>query len=125
MKQNQIASRMRPGRTARAVNHWVKVCLWASRGIVACAFATHCLNPARAADALAAKEPLTQTLPAQKPAYTPKGWQMERYKAFARQAEMPAITVSNKTTLEVGGTVKRSEEHTSELQSLRHLVCRL
>src|SRR5437899_8474507 len=25
----------------------------------------------------------------------------------------------------VGGRVERSEEHTSELQSLRHLVCRL
>src|ERR1035438_64997 len=28
-------------------------------------------------------------------------------------------------TLEGGYTVERSEEHTSELQSLRHLVCRL
>src|ERR1039458_10710968 len=27
--------------------------------------------------------------------------------------------------LPVGGAVLRSEEHTSELQSLRHLVCRL
>src|SRR5262245_63968259 len=25
----------------------------------------------------------------------------------------------------IGGEVRRSEEHTSELQSLRHLVCRL
>src|ERR1035441_9073337 len=96
MKQNQIASRMRPELTARAVNHWVKVCLWASRGIAVCALATHWLNPARAADALAAKELPTQTLPAQTPAYTPKGWQMERYKAFARQAEMPAITGSDR-----------------------------
>src|SRR5437899_4197563 len=27
--------------------------------------------------------------------------------------------------LEIAGAVERSEEHTSELQSLRHLVCRL
>jgi len=31
---------------------------------------------------------------------------MERYKAFVRQAETPAIQVAGKTTLEVGGTVK-------------------
>src|SRR5258705_5483913 len=29
------------------------------------------------------------------------------------------------STLKVDGNVLRSEEHTSELQSLRHLVCRL
>src|SRR5438045_6191520 len=29
------------------------------------------------------------------------------------------------TTIVVVGDAKRSEEHTSELQSLRHLVCRL
>jgi hypothetical protein len=64
------------------------------------------LNPARAADALPVKEPVAQTAPAQKPAYTPKGREMERYKAFARQAEMPAITVTNTTVLEAGGPVR-------------------
>ena len=48
-----------------------------------------CLTPARAADALPAKEPGSQPTPAQKPAYTPQGRQMKRYQAFARQAECP------------------------------------
>src|ERR1039458_5734009 len=34
------------------------------------------------------------------------------------------VTFDNDTAF-VRGTVRRSEEHTSELQSLRHLVCRL
>ena len=117
MKQNQPTSQMRPGFSGKAENHAVNLCRWASRGIAVCALATHCLNPARAANALAAKEPPTQTLPAQTPAYTPKGWQMERYKAFARQAEMPAITVSNKTTLEVGGTVKTDLNRLAQLST--------
>src|ERR1035441_7269152 len=37
-----------------------------------------------------------------------------------RPAEFPILQVK-----QVGGHVSRSEEHTSELQSLRHLVCRL
>ena len=46
------------------------------------------------------------TTPAQKTGYTPKGRQTERYKAFARQTEMLAITFTNETTLEVGGRIK-------------------
>src|SRR5258705_8947599 len=30
-----------------------------------------------------------------------------------------------RTLVWISGTIERSEEHTSELQSLRHLVCRL
>ena len=100
-----------------ALNPRVNVCMWAIRGIAVCGLATHCLNPALAADALAAKEPPTQTVPAQPPAYTPKGWQMERYKAFARQAEMPAITVTNKTILEVGATVKTDLNRLAQLST--------
>ena len=106
MKQNEIASLVRPGFNGVAVNHRVNLCLLTVRGIAAYALVIHCLNPARAADALSVKEPVSQNAPAQTPAYAPKGRQMERYKAFARQAEMPAITVTNKTTLEVGGAVK-------------------
>src|SRR5438045_9616396 len=34
-------------------------------------------------------------------------------------------TVTRSAAMRVTVTVRRSEEHTSELQSLRHLVCRL
>ena len=106
MKQNQTVRLMRPGFAGMAVNHRANVCRLAVRNIAVCALVTQCLTPARAADVLPVKEPGNQTTPAQKPAYTPKGYQMERYKAFARQAEIPAITVTNRTTLEVAGTVK-------------------
>src|ERR1035438_151948 len=42
-----------------------------------------------------------------------------RFIAELLQTEPPA------TKAEIAGEVARSEEHTSELQSLRHLVCRL
>ena len=96
-----MATWMRPGFTARAANPRAKVCLLAVRRIAACALVMQCLGPARAGDALPA-----QTALAPKPAYTPKGRQMERYKAFARVAKLPTILISNQTTLEVGGAVK-------------------
>src|SRR5437899_7151777 len=44
-------------------------------------------------------------------------------------AAVPGVDVlligTNDLTLEIGIPGQRSEEHTSELQSLRHLVCRL
>jgi hypothetical protein len=106
MTQNQIASLRHPGFPGRAVSHRVNGWLLAIRSIAVYALVTQCLPPARAADALPVKEPGTQTTPARKPAYAPKGYQMERYQAFARQAEIPAITVTDTTTLEVGGTVR-------------------
>ena len=88
------------------VNHKVHVCLLAVRSIAICALAALCLAPAQAADALPAKAPSEQATPAPKPAYSPQGCQMERYKAFARQAPLPSISVTNKTTLEIGGSVR-------------------
>ena len=40
---------------------------------------------------------------------------MERYKAFARQAPMPVIITTEKTTIEVGGTVKTDLSRLAEL----------
>src|SRR5262245_64209014 len=54
---------------------------------------------------------------------------------LAGQLDWPLLTLSNASLVLEGGCAiqvqgsmdldKRSEEHTSELQSLRHLVCRL
>ena len=106
MKHNQIVSLMRQEFTGRAVNRRVNLYLWAVRGMAVCAILTQCLTLARAADVPPVKEPGLQTTPAPKPAYTPQGRQLKRYQAFARRAEMPVITVADKATLEVGGTVK-------------------
>ena len=52
------------------------------------------------------EEPASQAAQIQKASYVPQGWQMERYKAFFRQAELPPITVADGSQIEVGGTVK-------------------
>ena len=106
MKQNNIASRIRPGLTGKALNRRVNLGQLAVRSVAVCAIVTHCLNPARAADTLPVNDPGTRATPVEKAAYVPQGRQMERYKAFARQAEMPVIAITDKTTLEVGGTLK-------------------
>ena len=115
MKQNEIANLMRPGFTGMAVNHRVNFCLLAVRSIAAYALVIQCLNLARAADTLPVAEPVAKTAPAQKPAYKPKGREMERYKAFARQAKIPSITVTNTTMLEVGGAVKTDLKRLGQL----------
>jgi hypothetical protein len=117
MKQNQIVSLSRPGFTGTAVNHRLQVCILAVRGIAICALATLCLAPAQAADALPDQAPSEQATPAPKPAYSPQGCQMERYKAFARQAPMPSITVTDQTTIEIGGSVKADLSRLSQLSA--------
>ena len=62
-----------------------------------------CLTPARAGDVLPVGEPDRQPTQDQKPTYVPQGCQMNRYKAFARQTELPAITVATNVLIEVGG----------------------
>lgn len=104
MKQNQTASLTRAGFTRIRVSHRINLCLLAVHGIAAGSILALCLTSAPAADALPAKTPDLQASPAQKPAYTPQGRQMGRYKAFARQAQMPAIKVLDQTTLAVGDT---------------------
>ena len=117
MKQNRAISLIRPKLTGMAADQRANVCLLAVRSMVVCALLTSYLTAARAADALPVQEPAGQATPVPKPAYSPQGYQMERYKAFARQAEMPTITVTNETTLQVGGTVKTDLNRLAELST--------
>src|ERR1039458_618970 len=50
-----------------------------------------------------------------------QGLELKRFKRTLRQAMILPIVAC----LFLAGVLIRSEEHTSELQSLRHLVCRL
>jgi hypothetical protein len=117
MKQNQIVGLMGPGFTGMAVNHKGHVCLLAARSIAVCALATLCLAPAQAADTLPAEGSPDQATLAVPPADSPQGRQMERYKAFARQAPMPSMTVTDKTTLEIGGNVKTDLSRLAQLST--------
>jgi len=115
MNRNQKLSLRRSRLDRRVANYGVNA--WR---LAACSLAIGALvaqGPAQAADAAPVQESGAQAVPAQKLAYTPKGTQMERYKAFARQAELPAIIVTNQTTLEVGGAVKTDLSRLAQLSA--------
>src|SRR5438045_5617370 len=54
-------------------------------------------------------------------------FRLDTTEAAALQTLLSGLTTAQVAALRIGlsAVVKRSEEHTSELQSLRHLVCRL
>ena len=106
MKQIQVVIPKRPGFGDVVVSRRAAPCLLAVGGIAGCAMMLCCLTAARAADDLPTNAPTDHAAPAQQQAYSPQAYQMERYKAFARQAELPVITVTDKTSLQVGGTLK-------------------
>jgi hypothetical protein len=113
--QNRIAVLRQRGFASLAASPGVGSCRLAVRSLAICAIVTLCLNPARAADALPVSAPGNQAALAQKPPYSPQGYEMKRYQAFARQAEMPVITATDKTTFEVGGTLKTDIRQLAQL----------
>ena len=90
-------------------------CRWTVLPLAVCAALLQCLTSVQADDALPPRGPDTQPTPVQKPAYVPQGHQMKRYEAFARQAELPPITVTNNAVIQVGGWV------TTDATRLAHL----
>ncbi len=90
-----------PTRTSSATRF-----LLAAYPLAVWAVVMHGLTSVYAAEVFAAKAPDNQPTQAQKPAGGSQGRQMERYQAFVRQAELPPITVTNTTILEVGGAAK-------------------
>jgi hypothetical protein len=55
--------------------------------------------------------------PAPKPAAEPQGHQMRRYQAFARQAELPSVTITSETTLAVGTAAKVNTSQLAQLST--------
>ena len=106
MKQLQMVIPKRPGFGDVIVSRRAAPRLLAIGGIAGCAIMLCFLTSAPAADALPTNAPADQAAAAKKQAYSPQAYQMQRYKAFARQAELPVITVTDKTSLQVGGNLK-------------------
>lgn len=106
MNPNQTVLCLSPEATAHAGRPNLSRRLLVARRLAVCALLANSLGSARAEDALAAPEPASPPAQVQKSAYQPQGRQMERYKAFARQAELPAMTVATNVVLEVGGVAK-------------------
>ena len=88
MKQNTIARLVRPDFTGATKHQRVNVCRLIGRRMAVCALLARCISPIQAADALPDKSAATPAASTQKPDYMPKGRQMERYQAFARQTEL-------------------------------------
>jgi hypothetical protein len=106
MKHNRMVLPSSRGCGGVVVTRRATPCLFTIGSVAVCVIVIHCLTAVRAADALPANEPAGQATQVLKQSYSPQGYQMKRYQAFARQAEMPVIAATDKTTLEVGGTVK-------------------
>ena len=75
-----------------------------------------CLSFGHAAEPISADAPDNAPVQAQKAAYTPQGRQIKRYKAFARQAQLPAMR-TNDTFLEVGDAVKTDVSRLAEFSA--------
>ena len=115
MKQPYITVLIRSGASNLARKETVASCRLTVPRLAVCAALIQCVASAQADDALAARQPDTQSTQIQKPAYVPQGRQMERYKAFARQAKLPLITATNSALLEVGGMVKTDTTRLAQL----------
>ena len=109
MKQDQSAILRRPEFAGLALSHKLYPGRLVIRSIAVGAIIT--LTAAQAADAPNVGEPASQAALIQKPAYTPQGYQMERYKAFARQTEVLLPPPSVGGERHSAGAVARSWTH--------------
>lgn len=117
MKQYHMFDLIWPGATGFAGRQWPRLVRSVSRRLAVCAALMPCLSSVQADDALPARQPDNQSGQVQKPAYIPQGHQMGRYKAFARQTELPSITVTNHTGLEVGGVMELDSTRLTQLST--------
>jgi hypothetical protein len=115
MKQYYIAVLRRPGAVNWGWDQRVSLYRLAVCWLVVCASFLQCLATARAAEFLPVGEPDSQPIQLQKPTDRFQGRQMERYKAFVRQADLPLITVTTNVLIEVGGVVKTDVARLAQL----------
>ncbi len=106
MRQNDTAVLKGPGTVGLTKAQPISRCRRIIRQLALCAAFMHCLASTQGADNLAGSKPDGQPAQARTPGYTPQACQMQRYKAFARQAELPPVAVTNGNLVTVGGVVK-------------------
>jgi hypothetical protein len=106
MKQIQTAGLVQRGADALTRNASAPWSLFAARPLAVWTAIVHCLASAQAAEVVTSRQHDRQASPVQEAPCPPRGRQMERYKAFARQTELPPITVTSNTLIEVGVAVK-------------------
>ena len=117
MKQPHMTLLIRPGASDLARKAIVALSRSTFGRVAVCALVMQCPASVQAEDAPPTKQPDAQSTLVQKPADVIQGRQMARYKAFARQAELPWITATNNTMLEVGGMVKTDTTRLAKLSA--------
>jgi hypothetical protein len=117
MKQHHMFVLIRPGAACLAGQQWPRLFRSVGRRLAVCVTLMQCLISVQAGDAFPAREPNTQPAQVLKTANIPHGRQMERYKAFARQAELPPMTVTNHTVLGVGGVMHMDTTRLAQLST--------
>jgi len=116
-KLNRMSVLMRRGAAATVMNRITTLCLSPFPIVAAGALLMCCPAPSLAAEAPAVREPSSQPAQAQEPSGEPQGHQMRRYQAFARQAELPPITVTSETTLQVGKDLQADTSRLAQLST--------
>jgi hypothetical protein len=117
MKHTYNAVLKRPGVATPARKGSGTRCRWSILPFTVCIALVQCVTPVQGDDALPLKGPDTQPTQVQKPAYIPQGRQMKRYEAFARQAELPPITVTSNALVQVGGVVNMDATRLAHLST--------
>ena len=115
MKHTHKAVLTRPWAVSLARNGSGTRRLWTVLTLAICAALMQCVTLVQADDALPVRGPDTQTPRVQKPVYIPQGRQMKRYEAFARQAELPSISITSNTVLQVGGVLNTDTTRLAQL----------
>ncbi len=105
MKQDHMLVLMKSAAVDEGRGQRGSLCRPAVRRLAVCAAVMQCLASVLAADPPPAPAAENDSAPAPKAASVPQGREMRRYQAFARQAQLPVMTATNNTLLEVGGAV--------------------
>jgi hypothetical protein len=117
MKQNSVAVLRRPeardsGWDRRVTRRRLAVVCLAIYAVL-----PRCLAPARAADVPPVGGPNNPSARAQQPGNRVQGREMQRYKAFVRQADLPFMRVTNDVLIEVGGAVRLDATRLTQLSA--------
>ncbi len=116
-RHNQMPVQAQPEAAALAIHRNLTLRAATFCGLTVCSFVITDPAPAQSAEVLPAKVSASQPAQGHDPSAEPQGHQLQRYQAFARQTELPAITVISNMTLQVGSEVKTDIVRLAQLTS--------
>ncbi len=115
LKQNPTAVPGRPEAHNTALSQSVTRRRRPIRHVAVCAVLLQFLASTRAAEVPPVQEPGNKSAQVPPPEHLVQGREMERYKAFARQADLPSMAVTTNVLIEVGGSLKLDVTRVTQL----------